>query len=167
MGIESSNEYDVYRAWQALATVADPEIPVLSVVDMGMIVGVRCEAGRVVVDLTPTFAGCPALETISGNIAMALAREGLGEARVNLVYDPPWSSDRISEEGRRKLLEFGLAPPARDCGGAVDEAMIAAAACPYCGSSDTVLESIFGPTLCRAIHYCNACRQSFEQFKPV
>jgi len=163
-----TNHADVDRIWHALARVTDPEIPPLSVVEMGMIAGVMLEEdGTAVIRLTPTFAGCPALEVIRENIALAVRAEGFACARVDVVYEPPWSTDRITEEGRRKLKAFGLAPPARTCGQGVTLEILAHAVCPFCDSSDTVQESIFGPTLCRAIHYCNACRQSFEQFKPV
>jgi ring-1,2-phenylacetyl-CoA epoxidase subunit PaaD len=155
------------RAWRALEGVTDPEIPVISIVDMGMVARVdRCDE-TVVVEVTPTFAGCPAIDVIRRDILRALDAAGYLHARVEIVFDPPWSSDRISEEGRRKLRAFGLAPPAMKCGASVNLAMIESPRCPYCDSADTTLESIFGPTLCRAIHYCNACRQSFEQFKPV
>ncbi len=159
---------DVLRAWQALADVADPEIPVLSVLEMGMIADVAMDGPCVVVRMTPTFAGCPALDVIREDIARVVRLAGFDEVRVDVVFDPPWTSDRITQEGRRKLKEFGLAPPAPGCGGgAVTETILRRVACPYCDSADTTLESLFGPTLCRAIHYCNACRQSFEQFKPV
>lgn len=160
-------EIDVDRVWLALANVSDPEIPVLSILEMGMIPAVRVEDGTVIVDLTPTFAGCPALDVIRGNIMHAIVAAGFDKARVNVVFDPPWSSDQITPEGRRKLKAFGLAPPSK-CGttGATFKAL-QSVTCPYCNSADTTLESIFGPTLCRAIHYCNSCLQSFEQFKPV
>jgi len=158
---------DLDRVWEALANVSDPEIPVLSVLEMGMIPKVSMEAGTVVVEMTPTFAGCPALDVIRENLRLAVRSAGFEDVRVNVVFDPPWTSDRITPEGLRKLREFGLAPPSR-CGttGPTFQAL-QKVACPYCNSADTTLESIFGPTLCRAIHYCNSCLQSFEQFKPV
>ena len=152
-------------AWSALALVTDPEIPVLGVVDMGIIADVRIDGDRVIVDLTPTFTGCPALDVIRRDIQGALAGIGETTATVNVVYHPPWTSDRITETGRRKLKEFGLAPPQRGCGAHLVD--LETVACPYCDSTNTTLESLFGPTLCRSIHYCNACRQSFEHFKPV
>jgi ring-1,2-phenylacetyl-CoA epoxidase subunit PaaD len=160
-------KFDLDRVWEALANVSDPEIPVLNVLEMGMIPAVRLEAGTVVVEMTPTFAGCPALDVIRANLRHAVQSAGFEDVRVDVVFDPPWSSDRIAPEGRRKLKEFGLAPPSH-CGttGPTLKAMHDVA-CPYCNSNDTTLESIFGPTLCRAIHYCNSCLQSFEQFKPV
>ncbi len=159
---------EVDRVWKALEDVTDPEIPVLSVVEMGIIADVAVRGGQVCVRMTPTFAGCPALDVMREHIGRAVRSAGYDDVTVQVVFDPPWTSDRISEEGRRKLKEYGLAPPARNCGGGkVTESALARITCPYCESADTTLESIFGPTLCRAIHYCNACRQSFEQFKPV
>jgi ring-1,2-phenylacetyl-CoA epoxidase subunit PaaD len=155
------------RIWLALETVTDPEIPSLTVVEMGMIADATIADGEVVVRMMPTFAGCPALELIRENIRIAVERAGFSMVRVETVFDPPWNSDRITAEGRRKLKEFGLAPPGKTCSGGTANAGLQSVACPYCDSQDTALESIFGPTLCRAIHYCNSCRQSFEQFKPV
>ena len=151
---------------RALETVLDPEIPVINVVEMGMIAGVRLERDGCVVDMTPTFAGCPALDVIRRDIRTAVSATGEAPVTVNIVYDPPWTSDRISEVGRRKLHEFGLAPPGKSCAGG-EMPDIEKVACPFCASVDTALESLFGPTLCRSIHYCNACLQSFEHFKPV
>ncbi|MDO8628998.1 MAG: 1,2-phenylacetyl-CoA epoxidase subunit PaaD [Phycisphaerales bacterium] len=153
--------------WRALETVTDPEIPVISVVDMGIIAGVRVEDRRAAVDMTPTFVGCPALAMIRENIASAVRAVGEVEVEVNVVFDPPWSSDRITEEGRRKLKAFGLAPPVRACGAASVAPSLERIGCPYCDSTNTDVESIFGPTLCRSIHYCRDCLQSFEHFKPV
>ena len=152
--------------WQALGSVTDPEIPVVNVVEMGIIAGVRIEADCVVVDMTPTFVGCPALDVIRENIRTAVSAVTPAPVRVNVVFDPPWSSERISETGRQKLKAFGLAPPSgqRSIG---TQPTLERTPCPYCDSSETDLESIFGPTLCRSIHYCRSCRQSFEHFKAV
>ncbi len=154
------------RVWKALESVTDPEIPVLTVVELGIIPDARIENGRVTVEMCPTFAGCPALDVMRNDIRTAVENAGFDDVKVEIVFDPPWTSDRISDEGLRKLKAFGLAPPVK-CGGSVTEAMLQRVPCPYCDSGDTTLESIFGPTLCRAIHYCNSCLQSFEQFKPV
>lgn len=154
------------RVQQILTTVTDPEIPTLSVVEMGIVSRIQLIGSAVVIDMTPTFAGCPALDVIRRNISAALKAGGFQFVNVNVVFDPPWSSDQITEEGRRKLKAFGLAPPKQACS-EITELQIAAVSCPFCDSENTTLESIFGPTLCRAIHYCNACRQSFEQFKPI
>lgn len=166
--ISANARSDAQRIWQALEDVSDPEIPVLSVVEMGIIADVAVDDRGVRVQMTPTFAGCPALDVMRDNIGHAVRAAGYDDVCVEVVFDPPWTSDRITEEGRRKLKAFGLAPPARSCGSErVSEAALSKVTCPYCDSADTTLESIFGPTLCRAIHYCNVCRQSFEQFKPV
>ena len=150
----------------ALTTVADPEIPTLNIVELGMIADVHVDADAVTVDMTPTFAGCPALDVIKRDIVRAVTETGEANVSVNIVYDPPWTSDRITEEGRRKLKEFGLAPPGARCdGGATPD--LEQTPCPYCDSTETDLESIFGPTLCRSMHYCRKCLQSFEHFKAV
>ena len=157
---------ELQAVWSALETVTDPEIPVLSVVEMGIIADARIANGHVTVEMTPTFAGCPALDVMRKNISEAVRSAGFDDVRVDVVFDPPWTSDRITAQGRRKLKEFGLAPPGRACG-EISEESLSRVNCPFCDSADTTLESIFGPTLCRAIHYCNSCLQSFEQFKPV
>jgi ring-1,2-phenylacetyl-CoA epoxidase subunit PaaD len=151
---------------RALELVVDPEIPVLSVVDLGIIADVRIDAKGVHVDMTPTFIGCPALEVIRREIADAIRALGEPAVAVKVVYDPPWTSDRITPEGRRKLAAFGIAPPAATCVSR-PPAESNPVACPFCGSSDTALDSLFGPTLCRSIHYCRNCRQSFEHMKRV
>lgn len=159
------------QVWQALEGVKDPEIPVISVVEMGMIAGVRREGDGLTVEFTPTFAGCPALDVIQQDIHRAVSELGETNVVVKLVYDPPWSTDRISDDGRRKLKEFGLSPPTRSCsaGGcpSTGEPNLDTVPCPFCDSQNTQVDSIFGPTLCRSIHYCNACSQSFEHFKAV
>ena len=155
------------RVWDALQTVSDPEIPDISVVELGIIQRVEAHAGSATIDMCPTFAGCPALDYMRDDIRKHVTAAGFDPVNVNIVFDPPWTTDRITDEGRRKLKAFGLAPPTKCGGGPVTEAIIRDVACPFCDSHDTTLESIFGPTLCRAIHYCNACQQSFEQFKPV
>jgi ring-1,2-phenylacetyl-CoA epoxidase subunit PaaD len=154
--------------WQALQAVADPEIPVISVVELGIIADVRADEGGVVVDMTPTFVGCPALEVMRQDIRTAVEEAGEPKVTVNVVFDPPWTTERVSEEGRRKLKGFGLAPPRKCCGGVQhDPPQLENTPCPFCDSENTELESIFGPTLCRSIHYCHACLQSFEHFKAV
>jgi ring-1,2-phenylacetyl-CoA epoxidase subunit PaaD len=160
---------DEAAVWAALAEVPDPEIPAVSVVDLGMVRSVELDAERLRVELLPTFVGCPAVDLIRAAVAERLA--GMRrQVEVELSYAEPWTSDRISAEGRRKLRASGFAPP----GPAAPERPLFAtialrprAACPWCGSSDTTLDTPFGPTLCRSIFWCNACRQPFEQFKAV
>jgi ring-1,2-phenylacetyl-CoA epoxidase subunit PaaD len=156
------------RVWAALAGVADPEIPAISVVDLGVVRDVAVEDGRVRVHFTPTFLGCPAVEVMRERMEEAV--RGLGaEPEVDVVFDEPWTTDRITPEGRRKLREVGFAPPAPRAAGAPQlvELQRGAFRCPYCSSTETRLENIFGPTPCRSIRYCASCRQPFEQFKTL
>lgn len=152
-----------------MAEVLDPEIPAVSVVDMGMIRDVKIERGDVVVTVLPTFTGCPAVPIIKQDVMAAVAAvAGVDATSVEFSYDPPWTPDRITADGREKLRAFGLAPPTGNGPvliGAIG--LPAIAQCPFCGSKDTAAESAFGPTPCRAVYYCNACRNPFEQFKPV
>ncbi len=140
----------------ALQAVHDPEIPVLSIVDLGVVEAVRIEDGRVLVELLPTFSGCPAL----GFMAEAVRRKvaavpGVDEVQVSFRLDPAWNTSRISERGRLALQSFGIAPPGDP------------PACPYCGSRHTRVASAFGPTRCRSVCYCDACRNPFEQMKAL
>jgi len=155
--------------WDALAGVADPEIPAVSVVDMGMIreVSTSGETARVVV--LPTFTGCPAIAEIISDVKAAVEKvPGVDAAEIDTSFDPPWTTDRITEDGRRKLTEFGLAPPTGNAPVLITEiGLPRAAKCPFCGSTNTHNENPFGPTPCRALYYCNECRNPFEQFKPV
>ncbi|HEY8199452.1 MAG TPA: 1,2-phenylacetyl-CoA epoxidase subunit PaaD [Candidatus Limnocylindrales bacterium] len=152
------------RVWAALAEVPDPELPLVSVVDLGLIGRVSADPARIHVELLPTFVGCHALEVIQVAIADRLA--GLAPVvEVEAVFDPPWTSDRITAEGRQRLRTMGVAPPGS--GGASLISLDAPVTCPHCGSSRTRLENAFGPTQCRTIRYCPDCRQPFEAFKPV
>lgn len=157
------------RIWDALGAVPDPEIPAVSVVDMGMIETVECVAGVVRVVVLPTFTGCPAIDVIKSDVARAAASvEGVDHVDVETSFDPPWTSARITPDGRAKLRDFGLAPP--DSAGPVlitDIGLPKKARCPFCGSTDTRNENPFGPTPCRALYYCDSCRNPFEQFKAV
>ena len=155
--------------WEALAGVPDPEIPAVSVVDMGMIREVEVGGGRVRVVVLPTFTGCPAIDVIKKDVATAVeAVEGVESAEVETSFNPPWTTDRITNGGREKLREFGLAPPTGNGPVFVTEiGLPKIAICPFCGSKETMNESPFGPTPCRAVYYCKTCRNPFEQFKPV
>ena len=155
--------------WEVLAEVPDPEIPAVSVVDMGMIREVEVDGGRVRVVVLPTFTGCPAIDVIKKDVATATeAVEGVESAEVETSFDPPWTTDRITNGGREKLREFGLAPPTGNGPVFVTEiGLPKVAICPFCGSKETVNENPFGPTPCRAVYYCQTCRNPFEQFKPV
>jgi ring-1,2-phenylacetyl-CoA epoxidase subunit PaaD len=156
------------QVWEALGEVEDPEIPVISVVDLGVVRDVKVEDGRVRVEFTPTFLGCPALEVMRAQMAAKIAELG-AEPDVEVIQDDSWSTDRITPAGREKLREAGFAPPAPREAGAPTLVQLESNAfrCPYCGSSDTALENIFGPTPCRSLRYCRSCRQPFEQFKTI
>jgi ring-1,2-phenylacetyl-CoA epoxidase subunit PaaD len=156
------------QVWDALAAIPDPEIPVISLVDLGVVKGVAVDGDRVRIEFTPTFMGCPALEAMKTAMEASVAALG-AEAEVEVVLDDSWSTDRITAAGREKLRAAGFAPPApRE---AVPPTLLqlqnARAACPYCGSTETRLENLFGPTPCRSLRYCTSCRQPFEQFKTI
>lgn len=157
---------DTSAIWRALDGIMDPEIPVVSVVELGVVRQVEVDGSRASVVMTPTFAGCPALEVMRQQIALAVAGLGYETVEVELCFDPPWTTDALSPETRTKLCEFGLAPPPLHRG-QVRLVLDAPAACPYCGSEDTRLTNAFGSTQCRSIHVCNACGGPFEAFKPI
>jgi ring-1,2-phenylacetyl-CoA epoxidase subunit PaaD len=156
------------QVWAALDEIPDPEIPVISLVDLGVIRDVQVEGSHVRVELMPTFLGCPALEAMRR--ALEEKVESLGGApEVAVIQDDSWSTDRISPTGREKLRAAGFAPPAPRAAGATTLVQLQSRAfrCPYCGSTETRLENIFGPTPCRSIRWCENCRQPFEQFKTI
>lgn len=154
---------------KALHDVKDPEIPKLSVVDLGVITDVEIPSNNhVKVTMTPTFAGCPALTVMKEDIKTRLeAIPEIETVDVNVSFDKQWSSDLITEEGRKVLKESGFAPPHILGNELVQIEILKDVECPLCGSKNTELRNSFGPTLCRAIHYCNNCKQAFEQFKPL
>ncbi len=153
------------RAFDACAAVVDPEIPVLTIADLGMLRSVEVDAeGRVEVAITPTYSGCPAMNMITVEIETALAQAGLPDARVRLVMSPAWTTDWMTAEGRGKLRDYGIAPPVAGSGrGALFGA--AAVACPRCGSGDTERLAEFGSTSCKSLWRCLACREPFDYFK--
>ena len=156
------------QVWEALEEIPDPEIPVISLVDLGVVRDVAVENGRVRIEFTPTFLGCPALEVMKAAMEEKVA--GLGaESEVRVVADDSWSTDRITPAGREKLREAGFAPPAPREATAPKLVQLQAKIhrCPYCGSTETRLENIFGPTPCRSLRWCESCRQPFEQFKTI
>jgi len=153
------------RVLELLRAVADPEIPVLSIVDLGIVRYVRGAGdGRVHVGLTPTYSGCPATEVIRASVRAALDAAGFHEAVLEEVLSPPWTSDWLTVEGRRKLREFGIAPP--ETAVSTPRQLVApAVACPRCGSRSTERLSEFGSTPCKAHYRCRACREPFDYFK--
>jgi ring-1,2-phenylacetyl-CoA epoxidase subunit PaaD len=156
------------QIWDALAAIPDPEIPIVSLVELGVIRDVAVEGSRVRIEFTPTFLGCPALEVMRTAMHEKIVELG-GEPQVDVISDDSWSTDRITPAGREKLRAAGFAPPAPRSAGPTTLVQLQSGAfrCPYCASTDTQLENIFGPTPCRSLRYCNACRQPFEQFKTI
>jgi len=165
--------------WAALETVPDPEVPVISVVELGVVREVAVgEAGRVTVTITPTYSGCPAMREIERDVAAALAARGW-MPEVRTTYTPAWTTNWMSDAAREKLRAYGIAPPSGAEPGGADPALVplrragaaapvpAAVPCPRCGSPDTVLQSAFGATACKALYACRACAEPFEAFKAV
>jgi len=158
--------------FEILDAVKDPEVPVLSVVELGIVRDVRVDGEAVTVTLTPTYSGCPAMRVIEEDITAALMERGLGPVRIETVYAPAWTTDWLTDDAKRKLEACGIAPPGR----AAHETLVSltrapsAAAtprCPYCHSRDTVIKSEFGSTACKSICFCRACSQPFEMFKAI
>ena len=149
-----------------LEEVKDPEIPVLSLVDLGVITSVSISEEKVTIEMTPTFVGCPALDMMKQEIVEVLKKNGVKKIAIDVSYKKPWNSDLISMKGKQALKEFGLAPPPpreffRDL------EVLEHATCPRCNNNNTELRNTFGSTLCRSMHYCHDCREAFEQFKPL
>lgn len=156
-------------AMDVLHTVKDPEVPVISVVELGIVRAIAVEGGAVTVTVTPTYSGCPAMREIEDDIRSALLEAGADSVTVNMVFAPAWTTDWIGPEAREKLRAYGIAPPGlAENGGLITlTRRRSPVACPFCGSTDTRLESEFGSTACKAIHVCNACRQPFDEFKAI
>ena len=172
--VNQPTDVRVARIWDELASIADPEIPAINLVDLGVIGSVSVTGDRARVELLPTFVGCPAIDVMRQHIEERIGDlELIDEVDVAVTFMPPWTSERISPAGRERLRLSGFAPPrigpsVPGAGSGLDElAVLPIAECPYCGSRNTTLENPFGPTLCRAIYHCADCRQPFEQMKRV
>lgn len=155
--------------YETLGTVMDPEVPVISVVELGIIRDVAIHAQQVTVTVTPTYSGCPAMHEIEADIRTALLAAGAEHVEVITTFSPAWTTDWIGPEAREKLRAYGIAPPGRaEQGGLITlTRRRSPVSCPFCGSSDTRLQSEFGSTACKAIHVCNSCRQPFDEFKAI
>ena len=157
------------EVYGVLNTVMDPEVPVISVVELGIVRDVAIQHDAVTITITPTYSGCPAMREIEADIRTALLERGVHDVNVKLVLSPAWTTDWIGPEAREKLRAYGIAPPGR----AEPQGLITltrarvAVQCPFCGSNDTRLQSEFGSTACKAIHVCNSCRQPFDEFKAL
>ncbi len=154
--------------WEALEAVKDPEIPVISIVDMGLLNDVSIsDQGEVTIAMTPTFTGCPAIDYMKADIIEKVGQlEEVKSVTVNIDFSNSWNTNRITKRGREQLKAFGLAPPPLHQG-EIHMEMLENVACPYCDGQNTSLNTPFGPTLCRSIHYCHDCKEAFQQFKPV
>ena len=163
----------ISQAWAVLHTVLDPEVPALSLCDLGIVRAVQDDGSSLQVVLTPTYSGCPATEVIHQSVVDAITAAGLGPVQVSLQRAPAWTTDWISDDGRRKLRDYGIAPPGPvDASAGVPIRLVGrraaqAVACPRCGSSNTEQLSAFGATACKSLYRCIACREPFEHFKPI
>lgn len=154
------------QARAVLAEVTDPEIPVISIADLGILRDVHVDGDGVVVTITPTYSGCPALQEIEADVRAALGRHGVARVEVRTVLSPAWTTDRMSDDGRRKLQDFGIAPPLRRPAGPVLVQLgPPRPACPQCGSRETEELTRFSSTSCKAMWRCLSCREPFDHFK--
>ena len=165
MNVADSRREEILR-W--LEDVKDPEVPVLSIRELGVLRDVEVSGDHVVVVMTPTYSGCPAMHAMEAEVVRTLARRGVPNAQVRTVYAPAWTTDWISDEAKAKLEAYGIAPPGRVEGDdLVPLRRRAPVKCPYCQSVNTIVRSEFGSTACKAILFCNGCRQPFELFKAI
>ena len=157
------------QAWAVLARVADPEIPVISVTELGIVRAVRAQGPAVEVVVTPTYSGCPATEAIERSIAAALREAGADDVRIETRLAPPWSTDWIAPAAQEKLRRYGIAPPGAAAAAAAAQPIgfVPRVDCPLCGSGNTERLSAFGATACKALYRCRDCREPFEYFKPI
>ena len=155
--------------WEVLDAVMDPEVPVLSVVALGIVRDVRIDAHGVTVVITPTYSGCPAMPVIEHDIVSGLAAHGIEPVRLQTVFSPAWTTDWMSDEAKAKLVAYGIAAPGKSepDDGLVTLTRRGAVTCPYCRSTKTTVKSEFGSTACKSIHYCESCNQPFEGFKAI
>jgi len=160
------NSLTIPQLYGWLEEVKDPEIPVLSLVDLGVVTAMRIDGQNVHIEMTPTFVGCPALDIMKQEIVGVLQKYGVRQVFISVSFKDPWTSDKISEKGKQALKDFGLAPPPS---GKIftDLELLDHAQCPRCNKTNTEIKNVFGPTLCRSIHYCFDCKEAFEQFKPI
>jgi ring-1,2-phenylacetyl-CoA epoxidase subunit PaaD len=153
-------------AREVLQSIRDPEIPVLSLLELQVVRNLRVDGTTVEIEMTPTFLGCPALEYMKSELRQKLCAAGFDEVVIHLKLSPPWTTDLLAPEVREKLRAFGIAPP-EPFRNSLQETLDQPVECPFCQSLQTRLESPFGPTLCRQLYYCTQCQQSFERFKPL
>jgi ring-1,2-phenylacetyl-CoA epoxidase subunit PaaD len=163
--ITALKEEEVFKL---LSEIQDPEVPALTISDLGMLRSVKKEADFFEITITPTFTGCPAMRTIEEEISKLLHSAGINDFKIKTILSPAWTTDWISQDGRKKLKEYGIAPPSSSAAAhlkAITEGRKVKAVCPFCSSENTRLTSAFGSTACKSLHYCNNCNQPFEEFK--
>lgn len=165
-------ELEIANLWRILESVKDPEIPVISIRELGILRNIYFEDGEWVVVITPTYSGCPAMGQIKDDVKTILDKNDIKSGRVEITLSPAWSTDWITEEGKEKLKEYGIAPPSRKSGGCPKYIHFESArvndivACPHCGSKNTMIISEFGSTACKALYRCSKCLEPFDYFKP-
>ncbi len=161
------NVINTQNIWKILGTIPDPEVPVISIVDLGIVRDVNIQSNQVEIIITPTYTGCPAMDMISVNIKTVLENEGFSNIKVTSVLAPAWTTDWMSEEGKQKLKEYGIAPPNKKQQVCTPDLFIQdeAVACPRCNTYHTVLVSRFGSTACKALYKCNECNEPYDYFK--
>ena len=153
--------FQIKKIWQILETVTDPEVPVLTIMDLGIVRNVNLEEEKIIITITPTYTGCPAMDMISMNIKMVMLENGYNNIIIKSILSPAWTTDWMSEEGKRKLLEYGIAPPKGNANSITQDGI----ECPQCKSSNTVIISEFGSTACKALFKCKDCLEPFDYFK--
>ncbi len=159
-------QYSNDEILQFLTEVYDPEIPVLNIVEMGIVRNVECKENEVRVDITPTYSGCPAMNMIQEEIFLILQKNNIENIKINTIYSPAWTTDWLSEETKKKLQEYGIAPP-HQTNSNVTLIIPKNIECPFCQSAKTELRSEFGSTSCKSLYYCRECQQPFEYFKEI
>ncbi len=158
----ASTNISIQTVWQILATVTDPEVPVLTIMDLGIVRDIKImEDAGIEVIITPTYTGCPAMDMISMNIKLAMVEHGYTHVKITSILSPAWTTDWMSEEGKRKLKEYGIAPPKGNAGTIAEDGI----ECPQCHSFHTKLLSEFGSTACKALYQCQDCKEPFDYFK--
>ncbi len=153
--------------WKTLNEIPDPEVPVISIVELGVVRGILIQEDKVVITMTPTYSGCPALKAMEEQIIAKLTAEGVDKIEIKLIYKPAWTTDWLSEETKQRLKDYGIAPPPKLTASHIlpmlkDKSLVQ---CPFCNSLETKLTSQFGSTACKSLHFCNHCHQPFEHFK--
>ncbi|MCB0478729.1 MAG: phenylacetate-CoA oxygenase subunit PaaJ [Crocinitomicaceae bacterium] len=167
-GNPENTKFKETRVWEILAEIPDPEIPVLTILDLGIVRKVEFHDEKPIITITPTYSGCPAMQRFEKDIVEAMEQNGFEGTEVPMIYEPAWTTDWITEKGRRKLKEYGIAPPEETTANKKAlffENDIVTVTCPRCNSKNTKLESQFGSTACKALYKCNDCLEPFEYFK--